>query len=258
MTEIETRIGHTTPPVSSAREKPQESKQTATPPLGATEKRQEPVVSEDTVRDSPTAREKPQESKQTATPPLGATEKRQEPVVSEDTARDSPTAREKPQESKQTATPPLGATEKRQEPVVSEDTARDSKKTGALVQAARAIEEGAKLVGEKAPVIASIVFHSIKKGVSVAYGASSTLVGGAYHAANDYADKYKHKIEVKKLRAQREATSSRLGSIIYSRIVIDEEPPQKAFSDEEITSLLQQILDLDNEVVKIGKELDEN
>jgi hypothetical protein len=167
-------------------------------------------------------------------------------------------AQEKPQENKQTATPPLEATEKRQEPVVSEDTVRDSTKTGALVQAAKAIEEGAELVGEKAPVIASTVFHSIKKGVSVAYETSSTLVGGAYHAASDYADKYKHKIEVKKLKAQREATSSRLGSIIYSRIVIDEEPPQKTFSDEEITSLLQQIHDLDNEVVKIGKELDEN
>ncbi len=141
MTEIETRIGHKTPPVSSAREKPQESKQTATPPLGATEKRQEPVVSEDTVRDSPTAREKPQKKEQMATQPSGATEKRQEAVV-------------------------------------SEDTARDSKKTGALVQAAKAIEEGAELVGEKAPVIASTVFHSIKKGVSVAYGTSSTLVGG--------------------------------------------------------------------------------
>ena len=125
MTEIETRIGHKTPPVSSAQEKPQESKQTATPPLGATEKRQEPVVSEDTVRDSTTAQEKPQESKQAATPPLGATEKR-EPVISEDTVRDSPTAREEPQQSKQTATPPSGATEKRQEPVVSEDTVRDS------------------------------------------------------------------------------------------------------------------------------------
>jgi len=219
MTEIETRIRRKTPPASSAREKPQESKQTATLPLGATEKRQEPVVAEDTVRDSPTAREKPQESKQTATPPLGATEKRQEPVV-------------------------------------SEDTARDSKKTGALVQAARAIEEGAKLVGEKAPVIASIVFHSIKKGVSVAYGTSSTLAREAYHAASDYADKYKHKIEVKKLKAQREATSSRLGSIIYTRIIIDGEPPEKAFSDQEITSLLQQIQDLANEVVKIGKELE--
>ncbi len=221
MTEIASRIAHKTPPVSSAREKPQESKQTATPPLGATEKRQEPVISEDTVRDSPTARENSQQSKQTATPPSEAMEKRQEPVV-------------------------------------AEDTVRDSTKIGALVQAAKAIEEGAELVGEKAPVIASTVFHSIKKGVSVAYETSSTLVGGAYHAASDYADKYKHKIEVKKLKAQREATSSRLGSIIYSRIVIDEELPQKAFSDEEITSLLQQIRDLDDEVVKIGKELDEN
>ncbi len=221
MTENETRIRRKTPPASSAREKPQESKQTATQPLGATEKRQEPVVSEDTVRDNPTAQEKPQEKEQMATQPSGATEKWQEPVV-------------------------------------SEDTVRDSTKIGALVQAAKAIEEGAEFVGEKVPVVASIVFHSIKKGVSVAYRTSSTLVGGAYHAASDYADKYKHKIEVKKLKAQREATSSRLGSIIYSKIVIDQEPPQKAFSNEEITSLLQQIHDLDNEVVKIGKELDEN
>jgi hypothetical protein len=258
MTEIETRIRRKSPPASSAQENPQQSKQTATPPLEATEKRQEPVVSEDTVRDSPTARENLQQSKQTATPPLGATEKRQEPVVAEDTVRDSPTAREKPQEKVQMATQPSGATETRQESVVAEDTVRDSAKTGALVQAAKAIEDGAELVGEKAPVLASIVFHSIKKGVSVAYGTSSTLVGGAYHAASDYADEYKHKIEVKKLKAQREATSSRLGSIIYRRIVIDEELPQKAFSDEEITSLLQQIHDLDNEVVIIGKELDEN
>jgi hypothetical protein len=221
MTEIETRIRRKTPPASSARENPQQSKQTATPPLEATEKRQEPVVSQDTVRDSPTAREKPQEKERMAAQPSGATEQRQESVV-------------------------------------AEDTVRDSAKIGALVQAAKAIEDGAELVGEKAPVLASIVFHSIKKGVSVAYGTSSTLVGGAYHAASDYADEYKHKIEVKKLKAQREATSSRLGSIIYGRIVIDEELPQKAFADEEITSLLQQIQDLDNEVVKIGKELDEN
>jgi hypothetical protein len=258
MTEIEPRIRRKTPPVSSAQENPQQSKQTATPPLEATEKRQEPVVSQDTVRDSPTVRGKPQESKQTATPPLGATEKRQEPVVSQDSVRDSPTAREKPQEKERMATPPSGATEQRRESVVAEETVRDSAKTGALVHAAKAIEEGAELVGEKAPVLASIVFHSIKKGVSVAYETSSTLVGGAYHAASDYAEKYKHKIEVKKLNALREATSSRLGSIIYDKIVVEEALPEKAFADEEIRSLLQQIHDLDNEVVEIGKELDED
>ena len=165
-------------------------------------------------------------------------------------------AQEKPQEKEQMATQPLEETEKLQEPVVSEDTERDSTKTGALVGAAKAIAEGVEFVGEKAPEVVSVVLHKVKKGVSVAYGTSSTLVREAYHAASDYADKYKHKIEVKKLKAQREATSSRLGSIIYTRIIIDGEPPENAFSDQEIPSLLQQIQDLDNEVIKIGKEFE--
>jgi len=165
-------------------------------------------------------------------------------------------APEKPQQKEQMATQPSEETEKLQEPVVSEDTKSDSTKTGALAGAAKAIEEGVEFVGEKAPEVVAVVLHKVKKGVSVAYGTSSTLVREAYHAASDYADKYKHKIEVKKLKAQREATSSRLGSIIYTRITIDGEPPEKAFSDQEITSLLKQIQDLDNEVVKIGKEFE--
>ena len=165
-------------------------------------------------------------------------------------------AQEKTQEKEQMATQPLEETEKRQEPVVSEDTERDSTKTGALVGAAKAIEEGVELVGKKSPEVVSVVLHKVKKGVSVAYGTSSLFVREAYHAASDYADMYRHKKEVKKLKAQREATSSRLGSIIYTRITIDGEPPEKAFSDQEITSLLQQIQELDNEVVKIGKEFE--
>ena len=165
-------------------------------------------------------------------------------------------AQEKPQQKEQMATQPSEETEKLQEPIVSEDTKSDSTKTGALAGAAKAFEEGVEFVGEKAPEVVAVVLHKVKKGVSVAYGTSSTLVREAYHAASDYADKYKHKIEVKKLKAQREATSSRLGSIIYTRIIIDGEPAEKAFSDQEITSLLQQIQDLDNEVVKIGKELE--
>ena len=167
-------------------------------------------------------------------------------------------AQEKPQEKEQMATQPLEETEKRQESVVSEDTERDSTKTGPLVEAAKAIEEGVEMVGDKAPEVVTVVLHKVKKGVSAAYGNSSTLVREAYHAASDYADKYKHKIKVKKLKARREATSSRLGSIIYTKIIVNGEPPEKAFLDEEITLLLQQVEGLDNEVVKIGKELEKN
>ncbi len=165
-------------------------------------------------------------------------------------------AQERPQEKEQMATQPLEETENRQESGVSEDSERNSTKTGALAGAAKAIEEGVELVGDKAPEVVSVVLHKVKKGVTVAYGTSTTLVREAYHAASDYADKYKHKIKAKNLKAQREATSSRLGSIIYTRIIIDGEPPEKAVSDQEITSLLQQIQDLDNEVVRVGKELE--
>jgi hypothetical protein len=165
-------------------------------------------------------------------------------------------AQEKPPEKEQMATQPFEETEKQQESGVSEDSERESTKTGALVGAVKAVEEGVELVGDKAPEVVSVVLHNVKKGVSVAYGTSSTLVREAYHAASVQTDKYKHKIKVKKLKAQREATSSRLGSIIYTRINIDEELPEKVCADQEITSLLQQIQDLDNEVAKIGKELE--
>ena len=174
-------------------------------------------------------------------------------------------AQKKPPEKEQTATQPLKETEKRQEAVVSEDTAavsedteRDSTKTSVLVGAAKAIEEGVEFVGEKAPEVVSIVLHKVKQGVSAAYGTGSTLVREAYHAASEYADTYKHKVEIKKLKVQRETTSSKLGSMIYTRFIIDEEPPEKTFSDQEIASLMQQIQDLDNEVVKIGKELEKH
>lgn len=159
-------------------------------------------------------------------------------------------AKEKPEEKEQMATQPMEETEA----VVLDD--RDSPKTGALMGAAKAIEERVGSVREKAPEVVSVVLHKVKNGVSVAYGTSSTLVRDAYHAASEYADKQKHKINAKKLTAQREATSAKLGSIIYTRIIIDGEPPEKAFSDQEISLLLQQMQDLDNEVAEIGKELE--
>lgn len=150
--------------------------------------------------------------------------------------------------------------ESRERPELSVAEAREkesAEKPSALVGAAKAIEEGAHFVGEKAPEVASFVIHKVRKGVSVAYGAGSTFVKEAYQASRDYADKYKHRIEIKRLRAQREAVTARLGSIIYSRIFVDGEPPDKVFSEQEVTGLYQEIQDLDNEIVRSGEELQE-
>ena len=163
---------------------------------------------------------------------------------------------EKSRETEQMATQPSDDTEESESAVVSEDPERESAKTGAFVGAAKAIEDSMEFVGEKAPEVVSVVLHKVKEGVSLAYGTSSTLVREAYDAASDYADEYKHKVEIKRLKAQRESASSTLGSAIYTRLVIHEEPPEKIFLDPEITSLLQRIQDLDHEVVRIGKELE--
>lgn len=123
-------------------------------------------------------------------------------------------------------------------------------------QTAAQPSEETEAISNKAPEVVSVVLHKVKNGVSVAYGTGSTMVREAYHAASDYADKQKHKLKVRKLKAQREATSAKLGSFIYTRIIIDGELPEKAIADQESSSLLQQIQDLDNEVAKIGEELE--
>ena len=117
-------------------------------------------------------------------------------------------------------------------------------------------ESGGPNGGKKAPEIVSAVMHKVRKGASMAYGTGSTLVREAYHAASEQADRYKHKNEIRKLKARREDASARLGSIIYSKIIIDETPPKETLADREIIMLLQQIQNLDNDVEKIGKELE--
>ena len=179
----------------------------------------------------------------------------QETKITDSTQQEA-SAQENLQEKEQTATQPAEETEEQSESAVSGDTEKGGNKAGALVGAAKAIEDGMGFVGEKAPEVASFVLHKVKRGVSAAYGTSQTLVRDAYHTAGDYADKYKHKNEIRKLKAQREATTSRLGSAIYTKVIVDGEAPEKTLAETEITSLLQQIQDLDNEVIKIGKELE--
>jgi hypothetical protein len=145
----------------------------------------------------------------------------------------------------------------KQEIATSGDSEMDTRqKAGVWAGAAKAIEGGVGFVGDKAPKVASFVVHKVRKGASVAYGTGSKIVRDAYRTSSEYADKYKHKAEMKRLQEQRESVSARLGSEIYTRIVVDEEPPDKLFLDQRITSLLDQIQKLDNDVVKIGKDLE--
>jgi hypothetical protein len=184
------------------------------------------------------------------------TEKKTE--IKRETWKDT-SAQEQKLENEQLETGPIEGDGARQELAGTSATEADDRKiAGVLAGAAKAIEGGVGYVGERAPKVASFVVHKVKKGVSVAYGTSSAFVQDAYHRSSEYADKYKHKAEIKRLKGQRDAVTSRLGSLIYTKIVIDDESPEKVFSEQRISSILQQIEDLDKEVVKIGRGLEEH
>ena len=132
------------------------------------------------------------------------------------------------------------------------------KTTGPLVGVARAIEDGVARVGEKAPEVVSVVYHRVKKGIAVAYGTGSTIVRDAYHAAGDYADRYRHKVEIGRLNERRDALTARLGSLVYTRVVIDAAAPAGLAEDAEVADLFLQIQRLDEEIVAVGKELEKD
>ncbi len=132
------------------------------------------------------------------------------------------------------------------------------KKASALAGAAKAIEKGAGLVGEKAPEVMSTVLHTVKKGATVAYGAGSTFVRKASQRAKENAETYRHRAEIRKLQARRDALTSKLGSIVYSGIAVDNESPESLLTSGEITALIEEIGQLDIEVIKAGQALEKH
>ena len=96
-----------------------------------------------------------------------------------------------------------------------------------LKEAAENIEEGAKVVGEKAGEFASgfadktsdvgkTLVEKFKEGVSEAYEFGSKAFEGISEAAQSYADKYKHKVEIRELKTKQEDTYTKLGSVIIN------------------------------------------
>ncbi len=146
------------------------------------------------------------------------------------------------------------------EPAVSESTGDGGRQKAKVLAgaAAKKIEEGVGYVGEKAPEVASIVLHKVKKGATAAYGAGSTFMKGALHRGRDYAEKTRHKVEIRKLQAKRDALISKLGSIIYTGIAVDKEAPDKLLTSGENQSLVEKIGELENDLLTAGQALEKH
>ena len=152
-------------------------------------------------------------------------------------------------------------------PALETKTSDKSKDKSFLVDAAETIDAGAKLVKDRTSEIASDIVERasgfkdtlidrVKKGVSEAYEAGSKTFDGLTETAQDYAEKYKHKIEINKLKAKQDKQYSILGSLIFDKYKVAGMIPAKFFKEKNIKELINEIENTAEQIVEQGKALD--
>lgn len=137
---------------------------------------------------------------------------------------------------------------------------------GILVEAAKKIETGAKVIGEKAVnvsekiseqtvEIAETIYDKFKKGVSDAYDVSSKTMGDVGKKAGKYLKKYEDTVEMKKLKNDRNLKMQELGSHIFILYKSKSQDIEELMTDVESQRILNELQVLNKEIVKIGRKI---
>ena len=126
------------------------------------------------------------------------------------------------------------------------------KEKNILEEAVDNIEEGAKLVREKATVITD----KLKKGLSQAYDTSARVVDELSHVAQEYAEKYKTESAIKKLKIEKETLLHQLGEALYNHRQTGEDFVDSFLNIKDTKAQLKQIEKIDKKIVETSKQLD--
>lgn len=146
-----------------------------------------------------------------------------------------------------------------------ESDASKSKLDEAMATVAAGASKGMERVSEEAPKIAAKTsevakegYGKLKHGLSVAYDRGSKLTRVAYGEAKEQAEKFKHTMEMRKLKSRREALCADLGKAAYGDIVARGMPAADAFSGDRFVQLIEAIRQVDDEIVEVAKELEKD
>jgi len=137
------------------------------------------------------------------------------------------------------------------------DEAMDTVVAGASKGMERVSEEAPK-VAAKTSEVAKEGYGKLKHGLSVAYDRGSKLSRVAYREAKEQAEKFKHTMEMRKLKSRREELCADLGKAAYGDIVARGKAAADAFADDRFVRLIEEIRQVDEEIVEVAKELDED
>lgn len=106
--------------------------------------------------------------------------------------------------------------------------------------------------------VAKGVFEKIKERVTKVYITGAKVVDEVTQTAHEYAERYQHNVEVKKLGGKRDALTTKLGMTTFEQFKSSEKLPEKFLNRKDITDQIKEIEKLDKQIVKIGKKLEKS
>ena len=126
---------------------------------------------------------------------------------------------------------------------------------GALVEIAESIEAGAKVVGKKTSEIATDAFGVVKKGAEDIFEAGSKVASDLYKTASEYTETFKEKVEMGKLKSEKERLIRDLGKYFYEGYQVVGKTFKEISAKKEFKELIKKIGKLDQKIVALGKTL---
>jgi len=124
------------------------------------------------------------------------------------------------------------------------------------------IDEGAKIIGDEARDLgekiysySEVIFGRIKEGTSDLWKSGVELTKDTVNKAQEMAEKYRDRIEVRKLNEEKRKVSSQLGMNVYLELKNnDNKLPEKFFNKRQVKSMLKNLEQIDKQILDLSEE----
>ena len=122
-------------------------------------------------------------------------------------------------------------------------------------EGARVIGDEARDLGEKISSYSEIIFGKIKDRTSEVWKSGKELTQEAVNQAQEQAEKYRDRYEIRKLNEEKKKVASQLGMNFYLTVKNnDNKLPETYLRRKEPKSLLQEIEELDKKILELSEK----
>ncbi|HER10047.1 MAG TPA: hypothetical protein ENO20_14175 [Bacteroides sp.] len=133
----------------------------------------------------------------------------------------------------------------------------DSPEKEIIQESKENITEGARIFSEKASDIFSRFFDKVKDAAESAYEKGSEIYESLSVNAQNYAEKFRDRSEMRNLKEDRDEVAMQLGYMCFMEYSGRYKFRAEFLKNEDFKKLMSQMRALDKEIVQIGEKLEE-